>query len=83
MVNNHPISYLESPATWSCLYNLTAWFVARDNSLITLRTLSEMLVVYAANIGAANSRSFNSKKNLSMPRRWHRQSSELNSTVSR
>jgi hypothetical protein len=83
MVDDHPISCFEAPAARARFYNLTAWFVARDHTLITLRTLSEVLVIYAADIRAANSRSFDSKENLAVIRRWHRESTDLNGTVSR
>jgi hypothetical protein len=57
--------------------------MARDNSLIALRTFSQALVIDAAYVRAADGRRLHAEQNLSMTWRRNRNCTEFDCAVSR
>jgi hypothetical protein len=54
VVNDDAVAGLEAAAARACRDDLAARLVAGDHSLIALRTFAKVLVIDAANIGAAD-----------------------------
>jgi hypothetical protein len=77
VVNNHAIAGFETAATLTGCDNLAAWFVACDYSLVTFRPLAEMLVIDAANIRAADGRSFHAQQDFPVAWGRHGDSAQL------
>src|SRR5208337_3983715 len=72
VVDDDAIAGLEAAAPRTFRDNLAAGFVAGNNALISFRAFSEVLVINAADVGAADGRSFDPQQNFAMSGSGHR-----------
>jgi hypothetical protein len=66
VIHNGPITSFEFSASRTSLDNLSCRLVTGNDTLVAFRPLTEVLVVNASNVRAANGRRFDAKKNLAM-----------------
>src|ERR1022692_4001411 len=57
VIDDHPVAHAETPAAGSCLHDLAGRLVPRHHSLVSFRSLAEVLMIDAPDIGAADGRS--------------------------
>jgi hypothetical protein len=66
VIYNNPIADFKPSASWTSIDNLSCRLVTGNDTLVAFRPLTEVLVVNASNVRAANGRRFDAKKNLAM-----------------
>jgi hypothetical protein len=66
VIDDDAVVFLELAATGAGLDDLAGGLVAGDDALVALGAFAEMLVIDAANIGAANGGGFDAEEDLAM-----------------
>jgi hypothetical protein len=66
VINDHAIAGLEAAAALAGSNYLAAWLVAGDHALVSFGTFAEVLVIDAANVGAADGGGFDAEQHLSV-----------------
>ena len=83
VIDDDAIARFEAAAARSRGDDLAAGLVPGDHSLVAFGAFAQMLVINAANIGAADRRCLYAQQNLPMARLGHRHSAHLNGRVAR
>src|SRR5579864_135008 len=83
VIHDHAVADNKAPTTRPHFDDFAAWLMACDDSLIALRSLAKMLVIYAADIGTADRGGLNPDQNFGMARVRQRNGAEIDSVVSR
>jgi hypothetical protein len=82
VIHDSPITGFEFSASRASLNDLSCRLMTGNDTLVAFRPLTEVFVVNASNVGAANGRRFDAKKNLAMSRRRDGNLSQFHRAVS-
>jgi hypothetical protein len=83
VIDDHTVANPKTTAPRTDLYNLATGLVTGDDSLVSLRTFAEMLVIDTANIRTADSGRLYSKQHFAVRRLRKRHAAEFNFIVTR
>jgi hypothetical protein len=83
VIDDYAIAHGKPAAPRPDFYDLPTGLMARNNSLISLGTFADMLVIDTANVGTTNSGRFHSEQNFPMGGTRYRQSAKGDFVISR
>ncbi len=83
VVDDHAVAFAELAAAGPGLHDLAARFVARDDALVAFGAFAEVLVINAADVGAADGRGLHPDEDFAVAGRGHGKTFELGGAVAR